>query len=117
MEEYGIMEYLELAVTRCGRWTGNREFIWSGLSLRRKLLLAELDRLGIASYYDTIEMSVLGHYLPISLSFTNCVNFIQNEFTMTKPRSKRIFKQQRYQSLPLGGYLWRRTVRNGVWRL
>ena len=31
MEEYGIMEYLELAVTRCGRWTGNREFIWSGL--------------------------------------------------------------------------------------
>ena len=32
MEEYGIMEYLELAVTRCGRWTGNREFIWSGLT-------------------------------------------------------------------------------------
>ena len=31
MEEYGIMEYLELTVTRCGRWTGNREFIWSGL--------------------------------------------------------------------------------------
>ena len=33
MEEYGIMEYLELTVTRCGRWTGNREFIWSGLNL------------------------------------------------------------------------------------
>ena len=32
MKEYGIMEYLELSVTRCGRWTGNREFIWSGLS-------------------------------------------------------------------------------------
>ena len=32
MEEYGIMEYLELAVPRCGRWTGNREFIWSGLN-------------------------------------------------------------------------------------
>ena len=31
MEEYGIMEYLELVVTRCGRWTENREFIWSGL--------------------------------------------------------------------------------------
>ena len=54
-----------------------------------QLLLTESDRLGIASYYDTIEMSVLGHYLPISLSsFTNCVNFIQNEFTMTKSRSK-----------------------------
>ena len=24
------MEYLELTVTRCGRWMGNREFIWSG---------------------------------------------------------------------------------------
>ena len=31
MEEYGIMEYLELTVTRCGQWMGNREFIWSGL--------------------------------------------------------------------------------------
>ena len=28
MEEYGIMEYLELTVTRCRWWTGNREFIW-----------------------------------------------------------------------------------------
>ena len=27
-----MMEYLELTVTRCGQWTGNREFIWSGLS-------------------------------------------------------------------------------------
>ena len=34
MEEYGIMEYLELTVTRYGRWTGNREFIWSGLKVR-----------------------------------------------------------------------------------
>ena len=32
MEEYGLMEYLELTVIRCGRWSGNREFIWSGLS-------------------------------------------------------------------------------------
>ena len=34
MEEYGIMEVLELTVTRCRRWTGNREFIWSGLIKR-----------------------------------------------------------------------------------
>ena len=34
MEEYGIMEYLELIVTRCGQWTGNRELIWSGLNDR-----------------------------------------------------------------------------------
>ena len=33
MEEYVIMEYLELTVTRCERWTGNREFIWNGLTV------------------------------------------------------------------------------------
>ena len=31
MEEYGIMEYLELVVNRYGQWTGNIEFIWCGL--------------------------------------------------------------------------------------
>jgi len=31
IEEYGIMELLEVAVSRYGRWTGNRKFIWSGL--------------------------------------------------------------------------------------
>ena len=36
--------------------------------------------------------SVLGHYLPSSLSsFRNCVNFIQNNFTMSKSQCKRIF--------------------------
>ena len=33
MEKYGIMEVLELTVTRCGRWTGNREFVLSGLKV------------------------------------------------------------------------------------
>ncbi len=57
-----------------------------------QLFLSELDRLGIVNFYDTIEMSVLGHYLPISLSsFQNCVNFIQNNFTMSKSQCKRIF--------------------------
>ena len=57
-----------------------------------QLLLSELDRLGIVNFYDTIEMSVLGHYLPSSLSsFRNCVNFIQNNFTMSKSQCKRIF--------------------------
>ena len=31
-EGYGIMKFLELAVNRCGRWVGSREFVWSGLS-------------------------------------------------------------------------------------
>jgi len=59
-----------------------------------QLLLSELDRLGIVNYYDTIEMSVLGHYLPISLTaFRNCVNFIQSNFTLSKSQCKRIFDQ------------------------
>ena len=32
MKKYGIMELLELAVNRFGRWTRNREIIWSGLN-------------------------------------------------------------------------------------
>ena len=56
------------------------------------LLLSELHCLDIVSFYDTIEMSVLGHYLPTSLSaFRNCVNFIQNDFTMPKSHCKKIF--------------------------
>jgi len=31
-------------------------------------ILSELDRLGVSSQYDTIEISVLGHYLPSLLS-------------------------------------------------
>ena len=47
-------------------------------------ILSEFDRLGIPCSYHTIELSVLGHYLPSSLSsFQNCVNFIQNQITMT----------------------------------
>jgi len=52
------------------------------------------DRLGIASFYNTIEMSVLGHYLPISLSFfRNCVNFIQNDFIISTSQCRKIFDQ------------------------
>ena len=57
-----------------------------------QLLLLELDHLDIVSFYDTIEMSVLSHYLSISLSaFWNCVNFIQNDFTISKSHCKKIF--------------------------
>ena len=31
MEEYRIMEHLEMTVTRRKWWTGNRKIIWSGL--------------------------------------------------------------------------------------
>ena len=55
-------------------------------------ILSEFDRLGTPCSYYTIELSVLGHYLPSSLSsFQNCVNFIQNEITMTRSNCRRIF--------------------------
>ena len=31
-------------------------------------ILPELDRLGFLSHYDTIDLSVLGHYLPSTLT-------------------------------------------------
>ena len=31
-------------------------------------ILSELDRMGVPSHYDTIELSVLGHYLPSTLT-------------------------------------------------
>ena len=55
-------------------------------------ILSEFDHLIILCSYYTIELSVLGHYLPSSLSsFQNCVNFIQNEITMTHSNCRRIF--------------------------
>ena len=46
MEEYGIMEYL---VIRCGRWMGNREFIWTGLMLH-------LQKSHLCSYIITFSL-------------------------------------------------------------
>jgi len=52
------------------RKQGNKEY---------QELQSEFDCLGIPCIYDTIELSVLGHYLPASLSsFVNCDNFIQD---------------------------------------
>ena len=59
-----------------------------------QLLLSELDHLGIVCSYNTIEISVLGHYLPVSLAlFRNCVNFIQNDFVLSTSQCKKIFDQ------------------------
>ena len=58
------------------------------------MLLSELDRLCVVSLYNTIEISVLGHYLPVSLSsFRSCVNFIQSDFTVTTPQCRKVFDE------------------------
>ena len=59
MEEYGIMEYLDLAVTRCGRWTGNREFIWSGLK-QYIINKNKLSYIWASATYTAIGASAMG---------------------------------------------------------
>ena len=55
MKEYRIVEYYELIVTRCGQWTGNREFIWSGLSL----IDLEYASVMLSAHYHISVVSVL----------------------------------------------------------
>ena len=50
-------------------------------------ILSELDRLGIFSLYDTIELSVLGHYLPSALSSLHrTVNFFHQSVSKSSCR-------------------------------
>jgi len=54
-------------------------------------ILSEFDQLGVPCFYNTIEMSVLGHYLASSpSSLQNCVNFIQKETVMMKSHCRKI---------------------------
>ena len=55
-------------------------------------ILSKLDRLGIPSTYDTLEMSVLGHYFPSTLT---CHHYI----------SQLIFSTKVCQSLNVENYL------------
>ena len=82
--------------------------------------LLQFDCLGIPSSYYTIELSVLGHYLPSSLSsFQNCVNFIQNEITMTRSNCRRIFDLAAVASFSsfIDEYSWKKIVRSGQWKI
>ena len=42
-------------------------------------LVAELDHLNIANYYSTVEVSVLGHYLPDSVNALKDVVFFMDQ--------------------------------------
>jgi len=73
------MDHLESA--RDCKW-GKQEY---------QQILSEFNRLGVPCFYDTIEMSVLGHYLSSSSSsLQNCINFIQKKTVMMKPQCRRI---------------------------
>ena len=50
-------------------------------------ILSEFDRLGVPCFYDTVELSVLGHYLQSSLSsLYNIVNFVQQPISKSQCR-------------------------------
>ena len=56
-------------------------------------IVSELQRLGVDSVYETLELSVLGHYLTSSLvSLKRCVNFIQGVENFSKCDSRRILQ-------------------------
>ena len=48
-------------------------------------LLAEFDRLNIANYYDTIEITVLGHFQVSSIkNLSSLLNFVQADIRISK---------------------------------
>ena len=53
-------------------------------------LLAEFDHLNISNYYDTIEISVLGHYQPSTV--TNLLNLLTFVHPVVKPSRSAIKK-------------------------
>jgi len=56
MKEYGIMEFLLLTKNRCGRRTGNRKFIWSGLNV---LAIGKRNhKITLDSYYFKVKKKV-----------------------------------------------------------
>ena len=62
-------------------------------------LLAEFDHLQIPNYYETIEISVLGHYLPSSIeNIKNFIDFVQLSVT-TKSSIRHILNNAAHQCL------------------
>ena len=48
-------------------------------------LLAEFDRLTIANYYETIEITVLGHFEVSSIkNLSNLLDFVQSDFRISR---------------------------------
>jgi len=49
-------------------------------------ILSELDHLGVNSQYDTIEISVLGHYLPLLSSSCRIVSMFNRSVSKSQCR-------------------------------
>ena len=63
-------------------------------------LLAEFDRLSISSYYETIEISALGHYQPPSIgNYLNFIEFSNPTITISKYTVRKCLGDAVYQSI------------------
>ena len=67
-------------------------------------ILSELNHMGVPSRYDTIELSVFGHYLPSTLTpLHNTVNFFIKKF-QSQYVGGSLIMQQDFQSQLQGRY-------------
>ena len=65
-----------------------------------QLLRAEFDRLRISSYYETIEISPLGHYQPASIgNYLNFIKFSNPTITIPKSTVRKCLDDATYQSI------------------
>ena len=54
-------------------------------------LLAELDRLNVSNYYETLEISVLGHYHPSCVkNLWNLLHFVHQDILVSKAALRKI---------------------------
>ena len=76
-------------------------------------LLAEFDLLNIANYYETIEITVLGHYQVSSIqSMVNLFRFILPELNTSKSGIRSWLDEA--ASASISGFSWRDNVKSGV---
>ena len=63
-------------------------------------LLVEFDRLNISSYYETVEISTLGHYQPASIgNYLNFIKFSNPTIIVLKSTVRKCLDYAAYQSI------------------
>ena len=69
---------------------GRKEYFEQGRSRKQNKaeylqILSELDRLNVTNFYETLEISVLGHFQQFSVTNTyNVLHFIDKDINITR---------------------------------
>ena len=79
-------------------------------------LLAEFDRLNVTNYYDTIEITVLGHYQVSSIkNLLNLLKFVHPDIDSPKSAVKNWLDDAAFASISASQRILRQeTVRSGT---